>query len=213
MTPLLVILSSPSGAGKTTIARTLITSRDDVEYSVSATTRPPRLTERDGVDYHFLSAEEFDRRVHEGAFLEWAEYSGHRYGTLAAEIERIHGSGHHAILDIEVQGAQQIRQQRTDVVSIFVLPPSAEELLERLARRGAKPVREVAARLARADVELGLAETYDHIIVNDELPGAVRAVSAILDAEPHRGVPGRNVLELIGRLRDGLRVERERLNA
>ncbi|MGD2135641.1 MAG: guanylate kinase [Gemmatimonadales bacterium] len=213
MTPLLVILSSPSGAGKTTIARTLIASRDDVAYSISATTRPPRPTERDGVDYHFLSPEEFERRVAAGAFLEWAEYSGHRYGTLVAEIERIHGAGRHAILDIEVQGAQQVRQHRNDVVCIFVVPPSAEELIERLTRRGAEPANELAQRLARADVELGMAETYDHIIVNDELAEAVRAVSAILDGADDAGARPDEVGDLIARLRGGLEAERNKLRA
>lgn len=212
MKPLLVVLSSPSGGGKTTIARTLIASRDDAGYSISATTRDPRLTERDGIDYYFLTRDAFDAEIEEGAFLEWAEYNGERYGTLAAEVDRVLAKGHHVILDIEIQGAAQVRERRDDVVSIFVLPPSADDLVERLSRRGADRPDDLAARLERADVELAEAESYEYLIVNDELEHAVRAVGAIIDAEAHRVRRHENVEGLVGRLRSDLRAARESLN-
>ena len=212
MNPQLVILSSPSGGGKTTIARTLLASRDDVGYSISATTRAPRLTERDGVDYYFLTPEAFEARVAVGEFLEWAEYSGERYGTLAAEVDRILGQGQHVILDIEVQGAAQIRQRRNDVVSIFVLPPSAQDLVERLSRRGAETSSEVARRLEQADAELAQAEAYDYVVVNDELERAVRAVGAIIDGKGKRRSLQKDLHKMVNRLRTDLRAARESLN-
>ena len=118
MTPFLLVLSAPSGGGKTTIAKALLAARDDLDYSVSATTRPPREGERDGVDYHFLTREEFVRRRDAGDFLEWAQYGGALYGTLEAEVDRVLASGRRAILDIEVQGARQIRERRSDVVDV-----------------------------------------------------------------------------------------------
>lgn len=182
----LLILSSPSGAGKTTITRALLAARDDLGFSISATTRPPRPGERDGVDYHFLSREEFERRREAGAFLEWAEYGGHRYGTLVAEVERIQTEGRHVILDIEVQGARQIRERRTDVVSIFILPPSAEELMARLGGRGTTRPADLERRLRRAVAELDEALGYDYLVVNDDRTQAVAEVAAIVDAESRR---------------------------
>ncbi|HXV86972.1 MAG TPA: guanylate kinase, partial [Gemmatimonadales bacterium] len=161
MTPFLLILSSPSGGGKTTIARTLLAARDDLAYSVSATTRPPREGERDGVDYHFVKRPEFQRRAAAGEFLEWAEYSGHLYGTPVAEVERILGAGRNVIMDIEVQGAQQVRQRRSDVVSIFILPPSVDELLARLGARGDHRPADLVRRLRQAMVEIQAAAGYD----------------------------------------------------
>jgi guanylate kinase len=183
---LVVVLSSPSGGGKTTIARDLVEARRDVGISVSATTRGPRAGERDGVQYHFVSAEEFVRRREAGEFLEWAEYSGHLYGTLASEVDRLLARGCHALLDIEVQGARQLRERRDDVVSIFVLPPSADVLLDRLRGRASDSPEEVDRRLAQADWELEQATSYDYIVVNDDRAEAVARVAAILDAEASR---------------------------
>ncbi|HEU4763390.1 MAG TPA: guanylate kinase, partial [Gemmatimonadales bacterium] len=132
MRPFLVVLSAPSGCGKTTIARRLLAERPALGYSVSATTRAPRAGEVAGQAYHFLSPEEFERRVRAGDFIEWAEYAGHRYGTLRSEIERILGSGRTAILDIEVQGARQVRRHMPDAVHVFILPPSGAALAARL---------------------------------------------------------------------------------
>jgi guanylate kinase len=204
MTPFLLILSSPSGAGKTTITKALLAARDDLGFSVSATTRPPRPGEQDGVDYHFLSPEEFERRRLAGAFLEWAEYGGHRYGTLEAEVEQVLAQGRHVILDIEVQGARQIRQRRQDVVSIFVLPPSVEELVARLGYRGPLSPLELEQRLRRAVEELDEARYYDYLVVNEDRTQAVAEVAAIIDAESRRTGRQADVLKDIEGLRQGL---------
>ncbi len=183
----LLVLSSPSGGGKTTIARALLEARGGVVgYSVSATTRPMRRDEEEGRDYHFMSREEFIRRRDGGDFLEWAEYGGHLYGTLEEEVDRIVRSGRHALLDIEIQGARQIRQRRLDVVSIFILPPSAEVLLERLGTRDTGAPEDLHRRLTRAVDELREATAYDYLVVNDDRDAAVAAVAAVLEAESHR---------------------------
>ncbi len=186
MRPLLLVLSSPSGGGKTSIARQLLAERSDVGYSVSATTRAPRAEEQPGRDYHFLSRSEFERRVLAGEFLEHAAYGGNLYGTLRAEIERILAAGRHAVLDIEVEGARQIRQTLPEAVQVFVLPPSGNELIRRLEGRRTEDRAAVRHRLDRADEELAAVGEYDYAIVNDDLKHAVTQVSAILDAEMRR---------------------------
>ncbi|HLB36573.1 MAG TPA: guanylate kinase [Gemmatimonadales bacterium] len=204
MTPFLLILSSPSGAGKTTITKALLAAREDLGFSVSATTRSPRPGEADGVDYYFLTPGEFERRRAAGAFLEWAEYGGQRYGTLAAEVDRVLGQGRHVILDIEVQGARQVRERRPDVVSIFVLPPSVEELVARLGGRGTDRPADLEQRLRRAVDELGEAHHYDYLVVNDDRTQAVAEVAAIIDAESRRTSRQASSLERIQELRRGL---------
>lgn len=204
MTPFLLILSSPSGAGKTTITRALLAARDDLGFSVSATTRPPRPGEVDGVDYFFLTPGEFERRRTAGAFLEWAEYGGQRYGTLGSEVERVLAQGCHVILDIEVQGARQVRERRSDVVSIFVLPPSVEELVARLGGRGTDRPADLEQRLRRAVDELGEAPHYDYLVVNDDRTQAVAEVAAIIDAESGRTRRQQTLQHRIQELRRGL---------
>jgi guanylate kinase len=195
--PFLLILSSPSGGGKTTIAKALLAARDDLGYSVSATTRAPREGEQDGVDYFFLTRKEFERRAAAGEFLEWAEYSGQLYGTPRSEVERLLAAGRHVILDIEVQGARQVRQRRPDAVSIFILPPSVDELVARLGGRGDNPPKDLARRLRQAIVEIEAAPDYDYIVVNAERTQAVAEVAAIIDAEAHRARRQTSVLEAI----------------
>ncbi len=185
-----LVLSAPSGGGKTTIANALVAAREDVGYSVSATTRPPRPKERDGVDYHFVSRAEFERRVQAGEFLEWAEYGGERYGTLKAEIEKVLATGRHAVLDIEIEGARAVRQQYPEAVLVFVVPPSAEELLRRLGGPGGTRAASLVARLKRAVEELREAPLYDYVVYNADRTEAVAEVAAILDAESRR--PRRN---------------------
>ena len=178
MKPFLLVLSAPSGGGKSSIARNLLQGRDDLGYSVSATTRPIREGERDGVDYYFLSREEFVRRREAGEFLEWATYGGHLYGTLRSEIERIFARGRHAVLDIEIEGARQIRANFPNSLHVFVLPPSAEVLVSRLTKRGTEADEEVVRRLRNARKELARAADFDHVVVNDDLERAVEEVRA-----------------------------------
>ena len=186
MKPFLLVLSAPSGGGKSSIARNLLQGRDDLGYSVSATTRPIREGERDGVDYYFLPREEFVRRTDAGEFLEWATYGGHLYGTLRSEIERIFARGRHAVLDIEIEGARQIRANFPNSLHVFVLPPSAEVLVGRLTGRKTEPVEVIRERVSRAADELTAVSEYDYALVNEELVVAVAQVAAILDAEARR---------------------------
>ncbi len=204
MSPFLIILSSPSGGGKTTIARGLMAAREGLGFSISATTRPQRRSERDGVDYHFLSAEEFNRRRKAGEFLEWAEYGGHLYGTLEAEVDRVLAEGRHVVLDIEIQGAAQIQQRRSDVVSIFIVPPSADVLIQRLTERASDDRESLARRLAQAGIELQQAEHYDYVVVNDDLEQAVAEVAAIVEAETHRTQRQHDLREGVARMRSDL---------
>ncbi len=204
MTPFLLVLSSPSGGGKTTIARSLLQARSDVGYSVSATTRAPRHGERDGHDYHFLSAAEFERRVVAGEFLEHATYGGHRYGTLRSEIDRVLGGGRHAVLDIEVEGARQVLERMPDAVRVFVLPPSAKVLVERLRARDTETPEARRTRLARAAEELMAVTEYDYVVINEHLRDAVNAVGAILDAETRRVARRRDLTGFVELLRQGV---------
>ncbi|HVX41669.1 MAG TPA: guanylate kinase [Gemmatimonadaceae bacterium] len=183
MNPFPVILSAPSGGGKTTIARRLLERRTDVGYSVSCTTRAPRPRERDGIDYHFLDREEFLRRRAEGDFAESAEVHGNLYGTLRSEISQVLDSGRHVIMDIDVQGARQLRQAFPGSVTVFVLPPSGEVLLDRLRKRKTESPQQLAKRLNSALEELRAVEEYEYVVVNDDLESAVLRVEAILDAE------------------------------
>ena len=183
MNPFPIILSAPSGGGKTTIARRLLDRRSDVGYSVSCTTRSPRPRERDGIDYRFLTREEFVRRRELGEFAESAEVHGNLYGTLRSEISRVLSAGLHVIMDIDVQGARQLRQVFPGSVTVFVLPPSGEVLLERLRKRQTESPQQLVKRLNSALEELRAVEEYEYVVVNDELENAVLRVEAILDAE------------------------------
>jgi guanylate kinase len=198
------VLSSPSGGGKSTIARHLLAGRDDVVYSISATTRAIRPSETDGQHYHFLSRDEFLRRAAAGEFLEWAEYGGHCYGTLRAEVEAGLGTGRHVVLDIEVNGAGQLRSRFENAVHVFVLPPSGAVLAGRLRARRTEDDAALAKRLDIANSELAAADRYDYIVVNDDLVEAVAQVAAIIDVESRR--PGRltNLRQVITAIRAGL---------
>lgn len=192
MTPTVVVLSSPSGGGKTTIAKRLLSDWPaEFGYSVSATTRAPRAGEVGGQAYHFLSREEFDARVRRGEFLEWAEYAGERYGTLKAEVDRVLRSGRHVVLDIEIQGAQAVRRAypRPGSVAIFILPPSAAALVSRLTFRRTDRVGKIRERLEIARGEVLESKSYDYVVMNDQLDLAVRAVASI--ARGGKDVPER----------------------
>jgi guanylate kinase len=178
-----IILSAPSGGGKTTIARRLLGAREDVGYSISCTTRLPRDGEVDGRDYYFLTPDEFAAKRAAGEFAEWAEVHGRLYGTLRAEIDRVLGSGRHVVLDIDVQGARQIRASFPLAVTVFILPPSGEVLLGRLRARKTESPQQLVDRLHSALQELRSVEEYEYVVVNDDLDQAVARVNSIVDAE------------------------------
>ncbi len=218
MTPRVVVLSAPSGGGKTTMSRALLARRSDIGYSVSATTREPRQGEKNGEAYYFLTPEEFRKRQTNGDFLETAEYAGERYGTLKSEVERVLGLGKHVILDIEVHGAIQVRRQfpRPRSVSVFILPPSAEVLVQRLRQRQSESGETLQLRLEKAREELRQAQQdvagavlYDYWIVNDDLEKAVREISEIIDAPEQGG--HRADQRIIGGILRGLAAELGRL--
>jgi guanylate kinase len=209
--PFLLVLSAPSGGGKSSIARNLLQGRDDLGYSVSATTRPMREGERDGVHYRFLTREEFLRRREAGEFLETATYGGHLYGTLRSEIDRIFASGRHAVLDIEIEGARQIRASFPNSLHLFVLPPSAEVLIGRLRGRNTEPPEVVRERIRRAVEELDAVAEYDYVVVNQDLVIAVAQVAAILDAEARRVSRQTDLQQVIARLRKDVAVAVEKI--
>lgn len=186
MTAFPAILSAPSGVGKTAIAHGLLAARRDVGYSVSCTTRAPRPGEVEGRDYYFLTVSEFMARQQADEFAEWANVHGNLYGTLRSEVERVLGQGKHVLMDIDVQGAEQLRRTLPSAVQIFVLPPSAEVWLARLRARGTEDGTALATRLLSALVELRAVAEYQYVVVNDNLERAVASVSAILDSEGMR---------------------------
>lgn len=186
MNPFPIILSSPSGGGKTTIAKQLLSRRTDVGYSVSCTTRLPRAGETDGRDYYFLSTGEFLAARERGDFAESAEVHGKLYGTLRREVERVLGSGRHVLMDIDVQGAAQFTRAFPESVLVFVLPPSASVLMARLTARKTESRDALRVRLEAALKELQAANAYQYIVVNDDLERAVNIVGGVIDAEGAR---------------------------
>ncbi len=178
-----IILSSPSGGGKTTIAQKLLAMRKDLGYSVSATTRAPREGEVDGRDYHFRSLKDFKRGQAAGEFAESAEVHGQLYGTLRAEVDRVLSSGKHVIMDIDVQGTRQFAEAFPDSVLIFILPPTAAALIARLEARGTEDLKSLIRRFRSAKDELKAIDLYEYVVVNDEVDSAVAAISEIIDSE------------------------------
>jgi len=187
-----IILSSPSGGGKTTIAHKLLASRKDVGYSVSCTTRPPRPGETEGNDYYFLTEEKFRQRHGKGEFAESATVHGHLYGTLRAEVERVLASGRNVIMDIDVQGTRQFAKAFPESILIFILPPSSKALIDRLEARGTEDVEALIRRFRSAKEELKAIDLYQFVIVNDDLDSAVGAVSDIIDGKGQRFRRSRN---------------------
>ena len=174
------VITGPSGVGKGTLIRALLERVPELELSTSATTRRARTGETQGEDYWFLSEDEFDRRVAEGDFVEWAEYSGRRYGTLRSELERRTSTGIPVVLEIEVQGARQVRASMPDAVQIFITPPSHEALRVRLVGRGTDAGEEVERRLKVADEEMDAQHEFGHVVVNDRLEDAVDQLEGIV---------------------------------
>ena len=179
-----IVITGPSGVGKGTLIRGLLERLPRLDLSTSATTRQPRPGEADGVAYHFLRPEEFESRVAAGEFIEHAEYSGNRYGTLRSEVQRRLDLGRPVVLEIEVQGARQVREALPDAVAVFIAPPSLEALRARLVGRGTDTPEEVEARLRTAERELEAQDEFPHVVVNDRLQEAtedlVRVVSQAL---------------------------------
>ena len=202
-----VILSAPSGGGKTTIARMLLARRPDLGYSVSCTTRAPRQGEEQGRDYYFMTRAEFIAKREQGAFAESAEVHGNLYGTLRAEVERVLASGRHVVMDIDVQGAVQFIRAFPHSVTIFILPPSAEVLLERLRARKTESPAQLAARLQSALQELQQVDEYEYVVMNDDLERAVSSVESIIDAEVVSRERLKNLRQQVGLLIEQLEQE------
>ena len=199
----LFVLSSPSGAGKTTISRMMLDADSDIALSISATTRPPRPGEVDGVHYHFVDTETFKKMAADGEFLEWAHVFGHRYGTPRAPVEELLAAGKDVLFDIDWQGAQQLYQEAgPDVVRVFVLPPTMEELERRLRSRNTDSDEVIAARMERAANEISHWDGYDYVLINDNVDGCFDEVRAILRAER---LKRRRQIGLIGFARDLIR--------
>ncbi|UCC48320.1 MAG: guanylate kinase [Gemmatimonadota bacterium] len=181
-----VAICAPSGTGKTTVTQALVQRSDDLVFSVSATTRPARPAEQPGVDYHFVSRDEFEAMIAEGELLEWAEVHGELYGTPRVNLEEAERQEKALILDIDVQGARQVVRARSDTVTIFLLPPSFDTLLERLRNRGSEDEVRLRERLETARRELEHVDSFEYVVVNDRLEETVVRVRSIIDAECRR---------------------------
>ena len=181
-TPKVFVITGPSGVGKGTLIRGLLERMPELELSVSATTRAPRPGEQDGVDYHFLTPEQFEARVEAGDFVEHADYSANRYGTLRSELERRLSKGAGAVLEIEVQGARQVRGTMPEAVAVFIAPPSESALRARLVGRGTDSPEQVDQRLRTAERELEAQPEFAHVVVNDRLEQATDELVSIVRA-------------------------------
>lgn len=179
----LIIFSAPSGSGKTTIVHHLMGMVEGLEFSISATSRAPRGVEQNGKDYYFLSGEEFDQKIAENAFVEWEEvYAGTKYGTLRSEMERIWAKGHTILFDVDVKGGVRLKEIfGSEALSVFIMPPSVEELRSRLVGRATDSPEKIEQRIAKAGEELSYAERFDKVVVNDDLATAVAEVCRIVE--------------------------------
>lgn len=180
---LIIVLSAPSGTGKSSICRRLLGSCPEIEFSVSYTSRMPRPNEIDGKDYNFISRQDFQRRIDQGEFVEWVENYGNFYGTSAKAINKVLNKGKDLLLDIEPRGARAIKEKFPDAVFVFILPPSLDELLRRLEKRGHEDPEAIKVRFAQAERELREVLWYDYAIFNEDLEAAIRQMIAIYRAE------------------------------
>jgi guanylate kinase len=176
----LIVVSGPSGSGKTTIARTILGDMPSMRFSVSATTRPIRAGEREGVDYYYLTRDEFHRRVAGGGFVEWEEVYGNLYGTLCTEVERALTLGQHLLFDVDVKGALSIKERYPQALLIFIRPPSRDTLEARLRARSTEDEATILRRLARTDMEMELGARFDRQVVNDVLDRAIAETREIV---------------------------------
>ena len=183
---LLIVISGPSGAGKGTICKALLEKRDDLFISVSATTRSPRAGEVDGVNYHFLTKEDFISRVESNDFLEYAEVHGNMYGTPKFKVEEMLAEGKNVILEIDIQGALKVKENFSEGVFIFILPPSMEELKQRIIKRGSETEESLMTRFKNAYKEINYVSKYNYAVVNDTIELAVEKVESIITAEKCR---------------------------
>lgn len=197
-----VVLVATSGTGKTTLAHRLVEGPGQYVFSVSATTRPPRPGEQDGVDYHFLTHEVFEDRVGEGWFAEWASVHGRMYGTPRSELDEAATRGDHVVLDIDVQGARQIRESVPDAKLIFVLPPSVDIMMARLAGRGTEDPGTIARRLESALDELQAVPEFDYVVVNDDLDECLLEIRDIVERDEAPAPPEQDAVDMRRRIVD-----------
>ena len=198
---LLIVLSSPSGAGKSTISRLLLAADKEVSMSVSATTRPKRPLEKDGVDYHFVDDGEFDRMIAANEFVEWAHVFGHRYGTPKAPVKQALREGRDILFDIDWQGARQLEPDFGEhLVTIFLLPPSMGELERRLESRGQDSPAVIADRMRRAADEIDHWAEYDYVLVNNDMDACLAQVQAIVAAERSKRVRQTGLVDFVREL-------------
>ena len=182
----ILVISAPSGSGKSTLIRRLMAASPGLRFSISYTTREPRMMEEDGRDYYFVSRLIFERMVSRGEFVEWAEVYGHLYGTAHKQLQAAQEAGYDILLDIDVQGHQQVRQRLPEAVSVFILPPSFQELSRRLRERHSDAPEDIERRLETAREEIARWVEYDYLVVNDNLNDATQALRAIVRAARFR---------------------------
>lgn len=176
----ILVVSAPSGGGKGTIIATVMNDDKQIVHTVSATTRKPRKTEENGKHYWFMTVDEFNRKIEENAFIEWADVHGNYYGTMRTEVESHLRAGHDVVLELDIQGMRSVKATGSEVTTVFILPPSLEVLEQRIRDRGGLEEHEIKTRLLNAEIEMKASNEYDHIIVNDELDHAVTQFKNIL---------------------------------